>query len=280
MTKNRARVRATKELAQTAGLRHPDASYLADHRKLKLPDGTIHDFTTGPLRFYGGKGSGMTRAAYNVLKEADRKGWKRTNLLGKYFLDPERVLAHLRSDTFLVFLEEHASGGPDPVTEAFIESVANGDYPDLNVLVTAEALEEEPARGKNVRCVRAEAQEQQQPKLDDVVLVKTRIAFALRYADMNANGEDDITALRAVAHDLDRFGTPEAAAVAAAARSALDPVRNGFTVAQHFKAEHEELFGTHLVGVIGSAWNAGRLAAGLRDAAATIEADLRLGLTA
>lgn len=404
MTKNRARVRATKELAQTAGLRHPDASYLADHRKLvlfengpvvydfsegplrfhclgsvhlqmnevqadaerkgwrivtidpaqplpsveelrrepslvvvdietayadfaldpsvarlvegghpelnvvvglhaddtlpsgfkggrnrrwvlssgrklRLPDGTIHDFATGPLRYYGGKASGMSGAAFAVMKEAEEKGWRHERLLGKDFLAPERLLAYLRSDTFLVVLEHHAPGGPDPVTEAFEAALATGDYPDLNVLVTADDLEENPARGKNIRCARIKVPMWRQvADFDKVELAKARIAFALRYADMNATGADDGTALGAVAHDLDRFPTPEAAAIATAARSAVEPIRNGYTVAAHFKANHKDVLGTHLVEVIDSAWHAGRLAAGLRDAAATIEADLRIGL--
>jgi hypothetical protein len=158
MTKNRARIRATKALAASSDIRHPEASYLADHRKLRLPDGTIHDFSEGPLRYLGIPGSGVPAAALATQKEATAKGWA-THFYdateATTGFDPHDFLWHKGPAVFIVDAN-HETG---TALHKSIDDLDAGSYPDLNVVIVREPIPGEhrrtPATGRNIHLAAA-----------------------------------------------------------------------------------------------------------------------------
>lgn len=158
MTKNRARIRAAKALAASSDVRHPDASYLADHRKLRLPDGTIHDFTQGPLRYLGIPGSGVAAAALQMQKEATAKGWAT-----RFFdasdaatgADPHDALWHKGPAVFIVDANHETGSGRDKT----VADLDAGSYPELNIVIVRDPIPGEhrrtPALGRNIHLAAA-----------------------------------------------------------------------------------------------------------------------------
>jgi hypothetical protein len=278
MTKNRVRVRATKELAQTEDIRHPDASYLADHRKLRLPDGTIHDFATGPLRYLGLYRNGRGSAVNTAVNEAKSKGWN-IIWLDEVAPEPAPSLSVMpKAPALIIALSDHPVGH---APKELFDDLENGRYEGLNVIIVRDPKPgeqlTEPSSGRNIYFQSPKPASSPIPSFDNVTLAKTRIAFALRYANLYETGTDDATAMGAIAQDLGRLGTPEAAAIAAVARSAITPLGSGSNLAHELKG-HDELFGTHLLQVISSASLSAKMVVSLRGAASTLEADLRIGL--
>jgi hypothetical protein len=132
MTKNRARIRAAKTLAASSDIRHPDASYLADHRKLRLPDGTIHDFAQGPLRL-SENDIGTARAQAGFIRgRAEEKRW---------------VIAHVSTDnlSLLDLIPERPClafivGAGTPASTQAAELVS-GAHLDLNIVIIDESYD-------------------------------------------------------------------------------------------------------------------------------------------
>jgi hypothetical protein len=278
MTPNRARKTDTVKLLAEENIPHREAAYLSSHRKLRLADGTIHDFATGPVRYLGLPNSGQGHATMEALKEARSKGWIVTRAISGPIL--RSAMADTRPGLIILQTMKEVGTTPDPLTE----EIEAGLHRNLNILILREPKPGEhlkdPVAGRNIH-LRAD-----EPELDDpapaphfnnLALTRARIAFALRFADMLATGTDEASALGSVAKDMDRIGTLEAAAVAAAARATIPELRSGSTLAHELHAS-EDLFGAHLVEVVDSAAYIARLISGLRNAAATLEADLRIGL--
>lgn len=158
MTKNRARIRATKAPAASSDIRHPDASYLADHRKLRLPDGTIHDFSEGPLRCLGIPGSGAVVAALDVQREAAAKRWATrhyTEALAASGIAPHDLAGEM-GPSLLVVSANHETGA---VVQKAVADLDAGAYPDLNVLIVRDPAPGEhlriPATGRNIHLAAA-----------------------------------------------------------------------------------------------------------------------------
>lgn len=278
MTPNRARKTDTAKLLAEENIPHREAAYRSSHRKLRLADGTIHDFATGPVRYLGLANSGQGHAAVEAVKEARSKGWIVTRAISSPIL--RSAMAETRPALIILHSMKEMGVAPDPLTE----EIEAGLHRNLNILIVREPKHGEhlkdPVAGRSVH-FRAEAPELDDPApaphFNNLVLTRARIAFALRYADMLATGTDEASALGSVAKDMDRIGTLEAAAIAAAARATIPPLRTGSTLAHELHAS-EELFGAHLVEVVGSAAYSARLVSGLRDVAATLEADMRIGI--
>jgi hypothetical protein len=189
-------------------------------------------------------------------------------------------MAETRPGLIILHSMREMGVAPDPLAE----EIEAGHHKSLNVIIVREPKPGEhrkaPAAGRNIHLRAAEEDlggQAPEHGFNALALAKARIAFALRCADMLATGTNEASAMAAVAKDLDRFGTPEATAIAAAARATFTPLKSGSTLAHELQAS-EELFGAHLVEVMGSAAHSARLVVGLRDAAATLEADLRIGL--
>lgn len=132
MTKNRARIRAAKAIAASSNVRHPDASYLADHRKLRLPDGTVHDFAQGPLRVSGNDiGTARAQAGF-IRSRAEEKRW---------------VIAHVSADnlSLLELIPERPClafivGAGTPASTQAAELVS-GAHLDLNIVIIDESYD-------------------------------------------------------------------------------------------------------------------------------------------
>jgi hypothetical protein len=198
MTKNRARIRATKELAASSDIRHPDASYLADHRKLRLPDGTVHDFSKGPLRYLGIPGSGAGAAALQVTREAATKGWATmhyTESLAESGFAPHDV-AGAMGPSLIIVNTSHETGAA--MMKAIVDLDA-GTYPDLNVLIIRDPIPGEhrrsPATGRNIFLAAASP------------VLLTGGPGSSRNADLLAR----VQASNATREALDTLGIPEAA---------------------------------------------------------------------
>lgn len=133
MTKNRARIRATKALAASSDLRHPDASYLADNRKLRLPDGTVHDFSTGPLRYLATRDSSITVLLNKVAEEAESKGWSITRL-SELDNEPTPDMSDLpKAPALIIAFSDHLSS-----TGGLFVGLEEGRYEGLNVIIMRE----------------------------------------------------------------------------------------------------------------------------------------------
>lgn len=152
MTKNRARVRAAKELAQTSGIRHPEASYLADNRKLLLhldDERSIYDFSAGPLRLHG---DGNLGAALSVVKnDALRKGWR--ILFVKDLSVPAPSIADLKESPALVVVDVREPYDANSIDSSVVRLI-EGTHLDINVLVGLHGDDTLPAgleTGRNSR---------------------------------------------------------------------------------------------------------------------------------
>jgi hypothetical protein len=142
MTKNRARIRAAKALAQTAGIRHPAASYLADNRKLRLPDGSIHDFSKGPLLFHGHAATSALTQMGAIRNQADAKGWLFVRIDGADPTPKPGILDLIREKPSLVVVTTET---PAPVSPMAAE-LAAGAHPYLNVIVVLNSPAGEPGQ--------------------------------------------------------------------------------------------------------------------------------------
>ena len=278
MTKNRARIRATKELAQTEDLRHPDASYLADHRKLRLPDGTIHDFATGPLRFLGLPGNGQGDAVGSAVREARSKGWRiDSNAPGPWL---QTVLGDPRPGLLVLHAQQPEIGTQPNPTVAEIEA---GQHRHRNIIIVREPRPgehlQDPVTGRNVYFRSEKPEHRAQAAPSAVEKTKARIAFALRFADLLDAGADTASALKSVALVLEEFEAPAFGAIADAAGSAAELLRTGYSLPEAMRQTSlGAAAGDHVVVVVTAAGPGGKLIPALRAAAATLEADLRIGL--
>lgn len=136
MTKNRARKRATKNIAADSDVRRPAAAYLADHRKLRTTEFGVIDFAEGPLRLLGtDEGLAHFRPLEVVLKAAEEKRWRVVQLAyGTDMIGPD-MLAYLRGKPTLTMIVagQAAPGSP------FIADLLAGAHKDLNVVIQGQA---------------------------------------------------------------------------------------------------------------------------------------------
>ncbi|HEX9088666.1 MAG TPA: ATPase, T2SS/T4P/T4SS family [Arthrobacter sp.] len=148
MTKNRARIRATKALSASSDIRHPDASYLADRRKLRLPDGTIHDFATGPLRYLGLPGNGQGHALSETVREASSKGWIAAGVV------PGPRLRSAMDDSRPGLINLHVAHEMGTAPDPLVEEIEAGLHRNLNIIIHREPKHgehrKEPATGRNI----------------------------------------------------------------------------------------------------------------------------------
>lgn len=132
MTKNRAHKRDAKALAAKTDVRHPDAFYLADTRKLRTPDWGMINFAEGPLRLVGEADAlDHYRPMEVILKAAMEKNWRIVQLS---FIDTRPLpdmLAYLREKpTLTILITTKGAPGNDVITE-----LLSGIHKDLNVAI-------------------------------------------------------------------------------------------------------------------------------------------------
>lgn len=153
MTPNRALKRAARAIAAASDIRLPEAEYLADHRKLRLPDGAIHDFSTGPLRLLGIKGSGIGQTTSDISDEAIAKGWVNVRFSSKDRAGALGDLSRIKNPA-LIFVDANRDTGT--ARHEIVDALDAGEHPDLNVVIIREpAPGETPARpahesGRNI----------------------------------------------------------------------------------------------------------------------------------
>lgn len=193
MTKNRARIRAAKALAASSDIRYPDAAYLADNRKLRLPDGSIHDFAERPLRYLGLPGNGQGQTASETVREARSKGWIVAGVVpGRYL---RSAMADSRPGLINLHVSHEMGTAPDPL----VEEIEAGLHRNLNIIIHREPKHgehlKEPAAGQNIFLAAASP------------ILITGAPGSGRDADLLARAQ----AANAVLEALDTLGIPKAA---------------------------------------------------------------------
>jgi len=272
MTRNRATKQAARTIATDQDIRMPDAAYLADHRKIRLDDGTIHDFSTGPVRLIGGTYGGAKEKTQTILNEATRKGWRIINYPGG---GSARTLEDLQGQPTLVLVDLLNPSRHNPMDPLMV-SLVEGSHEDINLLVTlhfslAKSLSEDGRdRGRNIRVNPSAVPSQRD-------LATLQIAFARRLADMLTSGLSPQDALEFVTDDLVSFtinGVPEMVLALRRAHKDLIAGRSSEDV----WGPHRAILGRHLVRMLVAGEHSGETAQTLRQAAETLEADVRIGL--
>ena len=114
-------------------------------------------------------------------------------------------------------------------------------------------------------------------ELDTNDLQKVRFVFARRYADFLAAGLDPLRALDMMTESLRSVPGQPAEKLIEAIPSVKRELAMGFTAAGAWRP-HQELLGTHLYQMLTLSESVGWSPTPLRDAANTIEAELRLGI--
>lgn len=114
--------------------------------------------------------------------------------------------------------------------------------------------------------------------LDPRELQKVRIVFARRYADFLAAGLDSMNALDLISEGLRSIPGRSAEQLIEAIPSVKKEISTGSTAASAWRP-HQELLGAHLLQMLALSELAGGGPTPLRDAANTIEAEMRLGIS-
>jgi hypothetical protein len=274
MTQNRAHKLAARAAAASADVRRPEAIYGTDHRALFVERG-VYNFAAGPLRYAGGYREVVAEEAQDVIREAESKGWRviTAESLPKAGID----LDDLKAGPMLLVLNvdsKEAFDSLDPLTKDLID----GKHPDVNVLVAfhfdGEVLTgAAKRRGKTIRIIPPF----EVPTAREWAMI--RIAFARRYADMLESGADQVEALISVARAVERLGAAIHAGslMAQALRQAAADMQISGS-AETVWAPHQEVLGGHLFPMLLRAPSAGSTSRLLRQAAETLEADMRIGL--
>jgi hypothetical protein len=271
--------------ADAADIRRPDAVYQTDHRTLLIDDfGTLY-FAKGPQRLIGDETTAKYFMADVIAAYAKQKQWSIIELDMLKAADTPEVLASLKGQPSLVVI----SGPVWPPLNPFAVMLAEGSRPDINVLVVREPLPGETEdtiaeTGHNVFFISARTREDwvdpeleaPKPPRPNVALTRARIDFSLRYASLLESGVNNIASLESVADEMLGMGTPEATAVGEVAAAAGPVLRTG--VWDDFWKDHQEVLGAHLVRMMLRGFASGDLDSALRSAAATLEADLRIGM--
>lgn len=115
-------------------------------------------------------------------------------------------------------------------------------------------------------------------ELDILDLQKFRIVFARRYADFLAAGVGSLTAFDMLIEGFESMPGQAAARIVDLLPTAKREIANGARGYEAWRA-HRDLLGTHLVQMLALSAEAGGSPARLRDAADTIEAEMRLGIS-
>jgi hypothetical protein len=218
------------------------------------------------------------------MREATNKGWRLFRHGGHAADEASAAIAALRSvgpalilihPTFWVELEGET-----------YEDMARSGHESLNILVSwlPRGCTVDPAPWESVyspldarrRVPRRDSAATVVPS-HNVELLKVRIAFARRYADLEAMGSHPAETLGALAEDMGSFETGSGALMAAACMEAAKGVRRG-APAEDLWGPHRHILGAHLVRMLIVGTEAGSVASGLRMAAETLESELRIAL--
>jgi hypothetical protein len=264
MTKNRAAKLAARTIA-------------AD-QDLRLPDGTVHNFADGALRPPTKNEDTHRLWVAHVMREAASKGWALLRHGGHEADEAAAAIEALHAagpalilidKTYWVELELSSFWG-----------MAESAHPTLNLLISRLprgcTVAPSPWESRHAPLDTGRRPAAAVPSAPESDLLKLRIVFARRYADMVDLGAHPAEALETVAGGMEEFDTGVSEAMASACRGAATSVRRGL-MAEDVWGPHRPVLGAHLVQVIMVGHESGSAALGLRLAADTLEAELRLG---
>jgi hypothetical protein len=278
MTKNRAAKLTARTIAADQDVRRPKAAYLDDRRKLRLPDGTVHNFAYGALHPRTRNEETQRLWVAHVMREAASKGWRLIQHGGHTADEAAVAIDALRAAGPALILI-HLTHWVELERDAFY--AMSTAHETLNILISwlPRGCTVDPAPWESMRPTVDSPRSTALPSTSTVELLKARIAFARRYADMNEMGAHPAEALEALAADMQGFGTESAAAIAVACKDSAEGVRKGVG-GEDLWGPQRSLLGAHMVRMLILGADSGDLGRGLRRAAETLEADLRIGVAA
>jgi len=279
MTKNRAAKLTARNIAAEQDVRLPEAAYMDDRRKLRLPDGTIHDFSQAAASPRT-KNEDLQRIwVAHLIREATSKGWRIFQHRG-----------HTASEA-LAALNALQAAGPALILidqDEWVQGEANSywvmvhhAHDKLNILLSwlPKGCTADPAPWESAGPV------EQKPRtllpvpsaMREIELLKMRLAFARRYGDLESMGDKPHESLLALADDMASYQTGTAEMLAEACKAAAKGMSQGIA-GEDLWGPHRTVLGSHLVRMLISGHRSASTVTALRMAADTLESELRVAL--
>lgn len=279
MTKNRAAKLSARTIAAEQDVRLPEAAYMDDRRKLRLPDDTIHDFSRAAASPRT-KNEDLQRIwVAHVIREASSKGWRIFQHRGHTASEATAAIEALHAAGPALILVDHHTWVENE-TDTYWDMVHNA-HDKLNILLSwlPEGCTADPApwesAGPVMEAPRTPAPVPAMQSRSE--LLKVRLAFARRYGDLAALGLDAVDTIAALAEDMASYPSDLAVTMADACRRAEKAARMG-QAGEGLWGPHKALLGAHLSRMLIMGQQTGSTVSALRMAADTLESELRVAL--
>lgn len=250
-----------------------------DRRKLRLPDGTVHNFADGALLPPTRNDETQRLWVAHVMREATSKGW-RLFRHGGHTEDEASAAADALSAAGPALILIDPTYWVELEGEAF-DVMVRSNPQTLNILISwlPRGCAVDPAPWESVHTPleiprRATALPS---SMREVELLKLRLAFARRYGDLESMGLRPIDVVAALAEDVASHRSDMADDMADACRAAAKGMGRGAS-GEDLWGPHRAILGTHLVRMLILGHQAASIAKAMRMASETLESELRIAL--